>query len=233
MYLFTILNFKIMKKLKFTIAAVLLCMSTGAMAQADWTCKEWVANFEKEIVQLKADIAKLTAESKADKTNKDVLQQLKQKKEDLKVAQTNLKTASVAVKDETTADKEIEKAKAQMSKTNAQRGKAEANVSKAEKAVVKYEQKVQQAEQKVAKAQQKVAEAQQKMEAAKQNVTKAQDNVTKAEDAVAKARAVVDNINSNHSVHSNTIQTIEDRKAHIRAQIKKSLILRADGSSGR
>lgn len=240
-----------MKKTNLMIMALMLAgMSTNVMAQTndstftsvtnvivtqsepDKTCQEWMRQFEKEVTDLKADISSTQAKLAADKKNENLKIQLKQKKDDLKVAQQNLKLAKQAVKNEAAAEKEVLKAKAQVNKLQSQKDKANSAVAKAEQKVVKAEQGVTKAEQKVAAAEQGVAKAQQKVEAAKQNVTKAKDVVNKAKDDVAKAKSVVANVDNNTDVNANAIKAAQEKKLSALKNLRKSIIIRANGSSG-
>ena len=193
--------------------------TTTTISNVGKSSAEWVKQFQNEIVILRSDISALEIKLSANKGNSDLKAQLKQKKDDLKVAQQNLKTAQLGVKNEIAADKEIAKAKAQVDKLLQQRSKAEEAVTKAEKKVVV-------AEKEVSVAEQKVAQAQQKVETAKQNVQRAKDDVQKAKDNVAK-------IIGNSNVNTNVIKMAEEKKIAATNNIAKSVILRANGTSGK
>ena len=98
--------------------------------------------------------------------------------------------------------------------------------SKAEEAVTKAEKKVVVAEKEVSVAEQKVAQAQQKVETAKHNVQRAKDDVQKAKDNVA-------TIIGNSDVNTNVIKMAEEKKIAAANNIAKSVILRANGTSGK
>lgn len=229
---------------KMILAAALLAMSTSMMAQTEpvintmsplqpVTSQDWATRFEKEIVGLQADITSLKTKLSADKGNTTLKLQVKQKQDDLKVAKANLKASKVALKQEAAADKEVAKAKAQVAKLQAKKDKAEAAVAKAEQNVVKAQDAVKKAEQKVAKAEQGVAKAQQKVDQAKQGVAKAQDNVAKAQDNVVKAKDNVATISDNHDINDNIIKAAEQKRSAAFENLRKSITLRADGTSGR
>lgn len=216
------------------IVAALLTMSTSIMAQIiELSSQDWASRFEREIVGLQADITSLKTKLKADKGNATMKLQVRQKQDDLKVAKANLKAAKSAMKQEAAADKEIAKAKSQVAKLQNKKDKAQAAVGKAEQKVVKAQNAVKKAEQKVATAERNVAKAQQKVDMAKQGVTKAQDNVVAAQDGVAKAKDNVSTIADNHDMNDNLIKAAEQKRSAALENLKKSITVRADGSSGR
>ena len=217
-----------MRKTIFVLMGTLFCMTTTSMAQEteqpveqliEKSCQDYVMQFNKEVINLKADVTSLTTKLKADKGNTQLASQLKQKKEDLKMAQKNLKVSQASLKNEAVAAKEIDKTRAQVAKLQDQKNKAEAAVAKAEQKVVAAEKKVTTAEQKAAQAQQKVKTAQQEVE-------KAKDGVTKAKDALA-------HIDNNSGVNENAIKAAESKRSSAVENLKKSIVVRADGTSGR
>lgn len=217
-----------MRKTIFVLMGTLFCMTTTSMAQEteqpveqliEKSCQDYVMQFNKEVINLKADVTSLTTKLKADKGNTQLASQLKQKKEDLKIAQKNLKVSQASLKNEAVATKEIDKTKAQVAKLQNQKNKAEVAVTKAE-------QKVAAAEKKVSAAEKKAADAQQKVKTAQQDVEKAKDNVTKAKKAVSQ-------IETNSGVNENAIKAAESKRSSAVENLKKSIVVRADGTSGR
>ena len=61
--------------------------------KAQVTSQDYVDQFNKEVVNLKADITSMKTKLSVDKSNKELKNQIKQKTADLKTAQKNLKTA--------------------------------------------------------------------------------------------------------------------------------------------
>lgn len=208
-----------MRKTIFVLMGTLFCMTTTGMAEEEKSCQDYVMQFDKEVINLKADIMSLSTKLKGDQGNAKMKAELKQKEENLKIAQKNLKIAHKHLKNESSAVKEIEKTRAQVEKLQNKKNKAEAAVTKAE-------QKVVAAEKKVSVAEKKAAQAQQKVETAQQQMNKAKDNVTKAQKAVEHA-------DNNSSMNENAIKKAEDKKAAVIENLKKSIVVRADGTSGR